>query len=195
MWKVEKYTREDFEEAERLERLYIALVQPNDFLLSDSDNKYLSLLTEAYHIIVKGLSRNETLNLIANISEKWRGQVLQIYRDAQTLYGKFDESNPIIMRSIAIEKLKMIANDMEDEYKSHLKTGNEKSTVAATKASEVARRCWSEILKYYPIQEDVKEIPLPKNIELKIHPDYLDSEHEKTTQIAIPQSKTNDISQ
>jgi hypothetical protein len=140
-WKVTRFTDDDFANADRIERIYMSIVQPQNFEVNSRDQEYLNILDKAYPII-RAKAEPEALQLIAHLEGgKWRSQIEDIYRDALRLYDNFNISADMLT-AIATRQLMMIAQDMSIKYE----TAENES--AQAKMAEVARRSWETILRY-----------------------------------------------
>jgi hypothetical protein len=172
-WNVNRFTEEDWNRAERIERLYMSIVQPNDFSLNSTDKYYLEILDKAYPII-KSKPEQEALQLIYHLENgKWCSQIEQIYRDAMRLYDFFDVSADMV-HNLALKQLTLIANDMTLLYQSS------KSEDTKIKAAEVAQKTWLALMKETKSTDPkatAKKINVPRlPIKLNIHPAYKNAE-------------------
>lgn len=172
-FQVKKYDDKDFQNAERIERLYMALMQPLDFRLNDNDSRYLETLSKVYPI-VKSKPENEALALIANLEQgKWKSQLAEIYRDAMRLYDPLFISKEVL-KAVATQRLIKIASDMEMAYETY------DDELAKAKAADVARKSWEAVMKYNRLDvEEAKagELPPPPNMpRFAIHEMYKDAD-------------------
>lgn len=175
-YKVQRFSEVDFGEATQVERIYMTIMQPDDFVLTHRDSEYAAVLNRAYPIVCSLRPYAEKIELILEIEAgKWRSQAVQIYNDAQNLYARFDEINPKILRGILVEKMRVIAEDMEAMSKP--KEGDEDKDIAAkAKAGEVSRRCYEQIGKWHNLHKSDEELqhvmPPPPMPQLPVHPIY-----------------------
>jgi hypothetical protein len=170
-YKVTRFSEEDFEEGTTVERIYMSMMQPDDFVLTDRDFKYAEVLDKAWGIIWTMRPYSEKLIHISQINGGlWHQNRIQIYNDAQELYSRFDEVKPKILRGVMVEKLRLIAEDMEALSK------NTKDEVERVKAAEVARRSYETIAKLTNLHkpDDVlkKSVPPPSLPKFTTHPIY-----------------------
>jgi hypothetical protein len=127
-----RFTESDFKRADRLEKIYMTIQQPNDFDLTDTDERYKRLLQQAYPIIISGRPQFEVMRLIMTLEGGlWRSQVSQIIRDTQELYAAFDSVHPKILRGVMremllenVQVLKKIRDDDEEESSTRIKAAD-----------------------------------------------------------------------
>ena len=179
-YKVERFKEEDFEDASQVERIYMSIMQPNDFCLTHRDSEYAEVLNRAYPIICSLRQYAEKIQLILEIEHgKWLNQAVQIYNDSQSLYGRFDDINPKILRGVLTEKLRIIAEDMELLSKPS-EDDDDKMIAAKSKAGEVASRNYERIAGIHNLKKSDDELvhtmPAPPMPKLIVHPIY----YEKT---------------
>jgi hypothetical protein len=163
------YTNEDFEAASRIDKMQMSLTQPDDFILNNDDFNYLQILTAAYPIVCRGLTKKTTLGLIRELSRGWADRALKIYIDCQELYALFEEVNSVVLRAIMTEKYKSIIEKME--------TQEEMTTDYSESARllEVARRCADSIVRLNRLDQNETEVfdaEIP-NFTIGIHEGYL----------------------
>lgn len=173
-WKVKRFTQEDFDNAPRIERLYMSIVQPNCFELNDPDAQYLTVLDRAYPIIKSKPVQAEALQLIGHLEQgKWKPQVEQILVDAMRLYDSFNVSKAQL-KAIATRQLMMIAQDMTEAYDTY------EDETARAKAADVARRSWESVMKYNNLDKDDTDSDVGKlqapSIKLEMDDFYADAE-------------------
>jgi hypothetical protein len=174
-WKVKRFTKDNFDNAERIERLYMSIVQPNCFELNNADANYLAVLDRAYPIIKSKPVEAEALQLIGHIEAgKWKAQVEQIFHDANRLYDSFNISK-VQLKAIATRQLMIIAQDMTEAYEQ-----NFKEEMSKAKAADVARRSWESVMKFNGLNKDetngdVGKLEAP-SIKLEMDDFYADAE-------------------
>jgi hypothetical protein len=179
-WKVTRFDTEDFKNAERIERMYMAIVQPSDFFLNNDDRVYLEILQKAYPII-QSRPETEALQLIYNLERgKWRNQIEQIYVDAKRLYDNFEISREMV-KGIALKRLMIIAGDMESKIHQF------EDENALARVGDVSRKAWVDVLKYAGVtnlEENPKigALPIPSMQNLPVHSIYENAEIEDATQ-------------
>lgn len=146
------YNIQDFKSATRIERMRMYLVEPDQFALNDRDDRYFQLLRQAYPIICQGLPKAETKEMIEDLKgSAYRESVVKIIRDAQELFGPFEEVDKRVQRGTIREKLKRLAHLSE-----------EKDDL------EEARACYEALIKLDrldkddPIEEVPNELPMPR---------------------------------
>ena len=168
------FSQEDFDKAGRIDRLYMTMLEPDDFVLTDTDSSYLDILTRAYPIICTGRPSAEVILQIGELEHKWQSQAIKIYKDAQELFGRFEEINPLVMRGIFIAKMQEIANKMQD-----IVDDDELDEHARAKAGDVMRKCWADIAKVSrldKIEAKKAQMPLPPRPLVTVHEMYKDAE-------------------
>lgn len=127
-----RFTESDFKRADRLEKIYMTVQQPNDFALTDTDDRYKRLLMQAYPIIISGRPQFEVMRLIMTLEGGlWRNQAAQIIRDTQELYAAFDSVHPKVMRGSMremllenVKVLKDIRDDIDNEVSIRIKAAD-----------------------------------------------------------------------
>ena len=178
-YKIDRFTDEDFEDATQVERIYMTMMQPNDFALTDRDFLYSEVLNRAYPIVCSLRPYAEKIRLILEIERgKWQNQAVQIYNDAQALYGRFDDINPKILRGVLVERMRLIADKMASLSDIKEDAGyDDKEVTAMAKAAEVERRALETIAKIHNLHKTdeqlVHTMPPPPRPMLPIHPMYL----------------------
>jgi hypothetical protein len=103
-----------FKKGDRVERMYMHLVQPRRYQLKPDEQTYLNMCTQAFGIICDNPSRREARRLIKEqVLEEVRAErgdphyasVIQVMRDAEALYGRFEQINRRIQRGIIRERI------------------------------------------------------------------------------------------
>jgi len=107
---------------DRIERIYMSLMQPYDVALSEEDAAYKNVLVRAFAIMSEGHSQAKCIELINEIEDKehrmtgWR-----VMKDAEALFGPMMKINKTLEIAILREKLRLMesrilgANDSMDE--------------------------------------------------------------------------------
>lgn len=117
------FSLKDFKAADRVDRFYIHMMQPSDFELNDQDKRYLEVLKRAYVIMCEGHTRREMVIQIAALEEEASQNTYRILRDAESLFGRFEDVDRRIQRGIIRERLELLAKkakeneDIEEERK------------------------------------------------------------------------------
>lgn len=109
------FSEVDFKNADRIDRMYIYLLDKGRFELNLTDRTYLSILKRAYAILCEGKPRRETVKLIAYLEDEAETNVYRIIRDAQNLYARFEDVDRRIQRGILREKLELLAQKAEEK--------------------------------------------------------------------------------
>ena len=128
------------------------LIEPDSFDLTNRDEIYFNLLRQAYPIICQGMSRAETKVAIEDLKGAAHQEtVLKIIRDAQELFGPFEEVDKRIQRGVIREKLKALAGKNEE-----------------SEDWEEARECYIALMKLDRLDKDdpaediPNELPAPR---------------------------------
>jgi hypothetical protein len=182
------FSQDEFDNAGRIDRLYMAMIQPDDFVLSHNEQEHFNILTRAYPIICTGRPPHIVIAQISALEDKWSSQAFKVYKESQDLYGRFEEVNTRVMRGIFINKMTKLAQMMEDiaESKAQYQSDNANyqedeeqvlnvGTEVRIKASKEARECWEAIAKYTKIDkvDDVIDTtPPPPAPLLRVHEMY-----------------------
>lgn len=108
----------DFEKGDRVERIYMHLVDGTRYKINDTETRYLSMLERAFTIICQNPSKREARTMITSLLEEEhvtdprpknenRVSTIQIIRDAENLFGRFEEVNKRIQRGLMRERLSL----------------------------------------------------------------------------------------
>jgi tetratricopeptide (TPR) repeat protein len=103
------YSNKDFREGERLERIYMAMMEPERFepLLTLDEEDYRRKLEMAYQKCYKELRRSVAVKYIqenvAGCETLYRAN--RVLDDMQELFGRFLDKNKQLKQSILVEKM------------------------------------------------------------------------------------------
>lgn len=155
------YRHEDFEVADRIGKMFMRMVQPNDFCLSDRDERYFTKLKWVYPLICEGYSRNHILKMIEELDGGvWRKEAAAMFNDAQLLFARFGNINKKLLRGVARENLLGLARQVKEDFLTKEKTiqedkiGNEIEIYEYRHDAEIVlkgvatyQKIWSDIIK------------------------------------------------
>lgn len=106
-----------FRKGTRVERMYMHLIDPWRYQLKDHEDRYLQLCQRAFVIICENPSRREARRLILEvvlepISDSRKGNRnnisgIQLMRDAEELFGRFESINKWVQRGIIRERISL----------------------------------------------------------------------------------------
>lgn len=99
------YTNEQFREASRIERLYMYLLEPEAFVLTNAESEHLEKLKAAFSLFCSAKSKKEMYRKFDEQYSLWASQRLLIFKESQELFGKFEEINVKVERSKEIAHL------------------------------------------------------------------------------------------
>jgi hypothetical protein len=150
------FTSEQFKIADRFGKMYMRLLQPDDFQLSDRDENYFQLLCSAHQLLSIGKPRQEITRMVMGLhGGLWRNQADAVIKDAERLFANYSSVNKTLLRGIQREKLLYLADLVEKRF---LIGKTEDGTFLT--AVETVRKLWSDIAKYEQLDK-VIETPEP----------------------------------
>lgn len=101
------FTEKEFKEAERLERIHIAIMNPDRFFLNNQDEVYLDQLRSIFVVLCENLMESEAIRkceaLFPNIR---RERLYNMINDAEELFARFRKVNKDHLRAVTRERLK-----------------------------------------------------------------------------------------
>lgn len=197
------FGKDDFKVADRFGRMYMYMVQPNDFELTDRDEKYFKKLKWVYPLLCEGKPRHHVKKMILELDGGiWANQAEGLIKDAERLFANFSKVNKSLLRGIYREKMLSLAslieeefcvpqtmvkpdeNDLDKEITTTFFKGGHEGLLAG---AEQIRKIWSDIAKYEHLDkadEDVDDAPDYGDI------DYDDTNFEMTDYEEIPSKDT-----
>ena len=99
------FNNDDFKAADRFGKMYMRLVQPDDFDLNDRDEKYFQKLKWVYPLLAEGRPRRHIRNTIMEIDGGlWRNQAEGLIKDAERLFANFGKVNKTLLRGVHRDK-------------------------------------------------------------------------------------------
>lgn len=114
-----------FRKGTRVERMYMHLVDPWKYQLKSHEDRYLQLCQRAFVIICENPSRREARRLILEtvlepITDSRSGNRnnvsgIQLMRDAEDLFGRFETINKKIQRGIVRERISLRLQQLYQE--------------------------------------------------------------------------------
>ncbi|MEO7175355.1 MAG: hypothetical protein ABI002_06170 [Saprospiraceae bacterium] len=134
------FTKEQFNAGTRLEKIYMAMLYPGQFYLSEQDFKYQDILKSAFHVMSNNLSRVEAIKNIQALPQlETRSKVSiayvnQVLNDVQALYGSMIQRNKAWERELIKEKLLALAQKCSEDKQNPF-------------ALDQERRCYEAIIK------------------------------------------------
>lgn len=100
----------EFKNATKVERMYMYMIEPDRFVLAEEEERYFHILRQSYAVIAEfDKPRGEVIEAINTIKGDFRATAYRIMKDAQSLFGMFEEVDKRVQRAIVREKLKMLA--------------------------------------------------------------------------------------
>lgn len=101
------FTERDFKEANRVERIFIWMMEPEKFTLNHYDQTYFDRLKTIFTIMCENLEQKVQMTLIQNIyTELAPYQLYGLMNDAEALFGKVRKVNKDFQRGLQRERLK-----------------------------------------------------------------------------------------
>jgi hypothetical protein len=88
------------------------MIEPDRFVLNDSDDTYYRQLQEAYHLVFDELRESVAMKAIMHTvqgADTWH-RANRILRDIYTLFSPFVQKNKDLRRTILLEKLYLMAD-------------------------------------------------------------------------------------
>lgn len=171
------FGQDDFKVADRFGRMYMRMVQPNDFELNDRDEKYFKKLKWVYPLLADGRPRQHVKKMIVEIDGGiWANQAEALIKDAEKLFASFSKVNKTLLRGIYREKMLGLASLIEEEFciqQSKLEYNEDldiEETITFFKGGhdgllagvEQVRKIWNDIAKYEHLDkadEDADDAP------------------------------------
>lgn len=102
----------DFKKVDKIQRMYMHLLAPEEYELRDLEDKRLAHMKRAWHIMTDEFrSRNEARKLIIEMIPDV--PVTLLIRDTENLFGRFEKINLDVQKSIYREKLTQLAQAAE----------------------------------------------------------------------------------
>lgn len=111
------FSQEEFDLADRIGKIFISLVQPGKFTLSDRDETYLDRLRQVWAIMVEQNVQRDRIKLISEAVEINERSVRDLMRDAQYLFGDILQVDSEFEKAILAERLWILhdkASEAED---------------------------------------------------------------------------------
>jgi cell division protein ZapA (FtsZ GTPase activity inhibitor) len=107
------FTIEDWKEANRLERLYIHLLQPDDFELDYEDEDYLDALKQVWTILGKTMAKMKQVSRIVDLIGVTTRTAFKYIDDAQALFGEILKTDAEMELSVMKERYYRLADKAE----------------------------------------------------------------------------------
>lgn len=110
-----KYSRQDFNDADRIGRIYIALVQPDDFTLTPRDRQYADLVRQVYLLQRDAKPQSHIIKLLENTDRGvWKSQMFNLISDARTLFGATETLDREMIAVAVADKMKLKFEQLEN---------------------------------------------------------------------------------
>lgn len=116
------FSAEEFKKADKMERIYVYLMSGADvgpYRLTEAERKYLALMEKGYNMIFKQRSIREAEKMLREFCPPGNKRVTasKVLKDAQQLYGRFEEVDRTVQRGILREWLTERARKTEKAIK------------------------------------------------------------------------------
>ena len=110
------YSQRDFQEADKLDRIYMSELEPDKFCLTDTEEKYYKKLIEAYQLVFEEISEANAIRLIrAQVTEfESLTSANRLLNDVQSYFGRFFNKNKNYRRAILVEKFYALGAQAEE---------------------------------------------------------------------------------
>lgn len=106
-YKLEIYSLDQFQKADRIDRIRMNIIEPDRFVLTDADWQYAKDLEHAWLLVSSETREAVAINLIRNSvpgAESWY-KANRILRDVEALYAPFLSRNREMQRARVIERM------------------------------------------------------------------------------------------
>lgn len=126
-YKLEIYSLEQFQKADRIDRIRMNMIEPDRFVLTDVDWQYAKDLEHAWLLVSSETREAVAINLIRNGvpgAESWY-KANRILRDVESLYAPFLSRNREMQRARVIERMYHFAEIAEKRAVFMDEAGNE----------------------------------------------------------------------
>lgn len=144
--KLQTYTKDEFDTADRLTRLRMYLVEGGKFELTDRDWKHLERVKQAFYLSVDEVSRGAVVNKIRAMEPEISVSFAnQLYDEAQELFGSFTRVNRLLTKGKIVEKLSILADKAASRVEIEIETDEGKETVIDIKMIELTRKILMDI--------------------------------------------------
>ena len=111
------FSVKDWKKANRIERYYMYMMDPDRFALTDTEANHLNAIKRAFNLTHDKITRAEAITIIQdNIAfyEEW-AKASKLFTDVQNLFGNLIKRNKEYQRTLLIEKLLKLADLAELE--------------------------------------------------------------------------------
>lgn len=140
----------DFREASKIDRLYMHLLQPDDFTLNGHEQKHLERLRQVFALVGQEPSDAKAVALVEGaMPELSKSTIYRAIRDMKKLFGEITLRNREFDRQVLGEKLLALA--LKAEEKSNIKE---------------ARRCYQAYAKIWGLDRLDVENFNPQDLEI-----------------------------
>jgi len=109
------FTIDDWKQADRIERLYIYLLQPDDFELSYEDEEYLDCLKQVWTILGKTMAKMKQVSRIVDMIGVTTRTAFKYIDDAQALFGEILKTDAEVELAVMKERYYRLADKAEKD--------------------------------------------------------------------------------
>lgn len=168
--KIEIYSQADFQKADRIGRLRMHMIEPDKFVLNNSDDEYYRQLNQAYQLVFEELRQSVAIRAIQEAipgAESWF-KANAILRDIYELFAPFLVKNKDLRRAILVEKMYAMAQIAES--KAHGVTKDEETGEEYEWANSewmlIAERLYSQAAKLEGLDQHESAVLDPDEIQI-----------------------------
>lgn len=147
------------------------MIEPERFVLTDSDENYYRQLQEAYHLVFDELRESVAMKAIMETvqgADSWH-RANKLLRDIYTLFSPFVQKNKDLRRAILLEKLYMMADVAQKKavysYQSESKDGELKEMQGADlEWMELAGKLYAQAAKIEGLDSPETQLMNPDDL-------------------------------
>lgn len=184
------YTKNDFKKADRLERIYLSMIEPDLFepMLSYDEEAYMKQLHQAYQGCYKQLSRGAAIKFIQTTIQgcEMIGRANRLLDDMQKLYGRFIDKNLALKQSILVEKMYEDAERISGMGKRMADEGNYEAAANMLERANLIREKAAKIegldrvnKGWQPEDFELPELVITTDPKALKEPEYEDAEYDE----------------
>jgi hypothetical protein len=125
---VRRFTVDDFKSADRIERIFIWMMEPEKFILNPRDEIYMDELKQAYIIMTEEMEEVRRMKKLKQLWPEHRPvQLMKLMDDSESLFGRFRKMNKDFQDKLVRERLMGMLQDLievpkENRTKDYYKT-------------------------------------------------------------------------
>lgn len=144
------YSKEAFQKATRVERIFIYLIMGGElssYRLTEAEKQYQQLMEKAYHLLFTHRSRRETIKILRQSCPAGSKQMTapKVLADAELLYGRFEEVDRKVQRGIIREALVQRIAHLEEWIDDHNAHGSETDPRTVVAAEKTLLGYWKQL--------------------------------------------------